>query len=105
MMSRQHAQRIWQAGVDAVRPGPLLAAAVAEYADVLRGVPRIVVLGAGKAGAAMAVALEDALDSYSPGLARGDASHPLDTASTSGDASPRASPGLYDGWINVPAGT
>ena len=62
MTSREHAQRIWNAAVDAVRPGPLLKSAVAQYADVLRAAPRIVVFGAGKAGAAMAVALEDALD-------------------------------------------
>ena len=77
-MLREHAQHIWKAAVDAVRPGPLLKAAVAEYADVLRAAPRIVVLGAGKAGAVMALALEDALADRIAAV---------------------------DGWINVPAGT
>lgn len=60
---RDHARSIWQAGVDAVRPEPLLRAALAapDLADVLRAAPRILVLGGGKAGAAMASALEMAL--------------------------------------------
>ena len=102
-MLREHAQHIWKAAVDAVRPGPLLKAAVAEYADVLRAAPRIVVLGAGKAGAAMAVAFEDALDELlgerrglSPPEAHGDRIFPV-------GINPTARP--YDGWINVPAGT
>ena len=106
-MLREHAQQIWNAAVDAVRPGPLLKAAVAQHADVLRSAPRIVVLGGGKAGAAMAVALEDALDvlhderrALSP-----PASPDVKVSPTGRDAAPRASPGLYDGWLNVPAGT
>lgn len=60
---RRHAREIWQAAVDAVRPEPLVRAALAEpqLAEALRAAPRIVVLGAGKAGAAMAAAVEDAL--------------------------------------------
>jgi hydroxypyruvate reductase/glycerate 2-kinase len=78
MMLREHAQMIWRSAVDAVRPGPLLRAAVAEFADMLKDAPRIVVLGSGKAGTAMSVALEDALAGQ------------LDKVV---------------GWINVPAGT
>jgi glycerate 2-kinase len=73
-MSREHALAIWNAAVDAVRPGPLLRAALAS----LEPASRIVVMGAGKAGAAMSVAVEEAL---------GDR---LDTVA---------------GWVNVPAGT
>jgi hydroxypyruvate reductase/glycerate 2-kinase len=60
---RRHAREIWQAAVDAVRPEPLVRAALAqpELAQVLHAAPRILVLGAGKAGAAMAGAVEDAL--------------------------------------------
>lgn len=58
---RQHAREIWQAAVDAVRPEPLVRRAVAQLADHLRGAPRMVVLGAGKAGGAMAEAVELAL--------------------------------------------
>src|SRR5260370_35402586 len=60
---RRHAREIWQAAVDAVRPEPLVRAALAEpkLANALRSAPRILVLGAGKAGAAMAAAVEDAL--------------------------------------------
>src|SRR5262245_59686923 len=53
---------VWQAGVDAVRPGPLVAAAWADLpADVtadLAAAPRVLVIGAGKAGAGMAEAVE-----------------------------------------------
>ncbi len=58
---RDHARRIWHAAVDAVRPEPLVRCALADLADVLRSAPRILVLGAGKAGAAMAAAVEAAL--------------------------------------------
>jgi hydroxypyruvate reductase/glycerate 2-kinase len=60
---RRHARELWQAAVDAVRPEPLVRAALAEpeLANALRAAPRILVLGAGKAGAAMAAAVEDAL--------------------------------------------
>ena len=77
-MLREHAQIIWRSAVDAVRPGPLLAGAVQQFAGLLRDAPRIVVMGAGKAGAAMSVALEEALVGQ------------LDKVV---------------GWVNVPAGT
>jgi hydroxypyruvate reductase/glycerate 2-kinase len=53
---REHARRIWQAGVDAVRPEPLVRRALADID--LRSAGRILVFGAGKAGAAMAAAVE-----------------------------------------------
>lgn len=60
---REQARAIWQAGVDAVRPGPLVRHALAEpnLAQTLRSARRILVLGGGKAGAAMAAAVEEAL--------------------------------------------
>ena len=58
---RNHAHQIWDAAIDAVRPEPLMRSALADLADVLRSAPRIVVLGAGKAGAAMAAAVEHVL--------------------------------------------
>src|SRR4051794_8408535 len=73
-MSREHALAIWNTALDAVRPRPLLRAALQSLEDA----PRIVVMGAGKAGAAMSVALEDAL------------AERIDTVT---------------GWVNVPAGT
>lgn len=67
----QHdALRIWQAGVDAVRPAHLLPQFVAVASNVLqigdlefdlREVDRIAVVGAGKAGADMVIALEQLL--------------------------------------------
>jgi glycerate 2-kinase len=57
-MSRKHARAIWEAAVDAVRPAPLVEAALrAAKLDAAR----IVVVGAGKAGPGMAVGLEAAL--------------------------------------------
>ena len=58
---RDHARRIWHAAVDAVRPQPLVRRALADLAEVLRNAPRILVLGGGKAGSAMAEAVETAL--------------------------------------------
>ncbi|MBI2808288.1 MAG: glycerate kinase [Planctomycetes bacterium] len=58
---RQHARAIWDAAVDAARPEPLVRRALADLAEPLRAAPRILVLGAGKAGAAMATAVEDVL--------------------------------------------
>ncbi len=77
---RENAQAIWQAGVDAVLPGPLLAEALAEpeLRRDLEEAARIVVVGAGKAGAAMAAAVERLLVEFLPKL---------------------------EGHINVPAGT
>ncbi|HLJ93796.1 MAG TPA: DUF4147 domain-containing protein [Gemmataceae bacterium] len=62
---RQHARAIWQAAVDASRPEDLLRAAFAHQAlpllEAVAGAPRILVVGAGKAGAAMSAALEEIL--------------------------------------------
>jgi hydroxypyruvate reductase/glycerate 2-kinase len=62
---RQHAREIWQAAVDAVRPEPLVVRALADESlgigAAVRQAPRILVIGAGKAGAAMAAAVEEAL--------------------------------------------
>jgi hydroxypyruvate reductase/glycerate 2-kinase len=59
-MSREHALAIWNAAVDAVRPEPLVRAAV-EAESWLRDAPRVLVVGAGKAGPGMAVGLETGL--------------------------------------------
>ena len=107
MMSREHARQIWQSAVDAVRPGPLVKAAVAQCADLLRSAPRIIVVGAGKAGSAMAVAFEDAVDDLFRDERRGWCPPNSDeqiAASGSAGTSPAARP-IIDGWINVPAGT
>ena len=58
--AREQAVAIWRAAVEAVRPEPLVAAAVARELDRL-GPARILVVGAGKAGAGMAQGLEAAL--------------------------------------------
>ncbi len=55
---RSDAERIWRAAVEAVRPEPLVLRALAELAEELRQAPRILVFGGGKAGAAMAEAVE-----------------------------------------------
>jgi hydroxypyruvate reductase/glycerate 2-kinase len=59
---REHARAIWQAAVDAVKPELLIRNAFADPAlalrAALRDARRIVVVGAGKAGAAMAAAVE-----------------------------------------------
>lgn len=59
-MSREHALAIWQAAVDAVRPEPLVEQAICDE-PALRDAPRILVVGAGKAGPGMALGLEAAL--------------------------------------------
>src|SRR5438105_4487658 len=62
---RDHARAIWQAGVDAVRPDDLIAKALAdpqgELRTALAKARRILVVGAGKAGAAMSAAIETEL--------------------------------------------
>ncbi len=60
---RDHARAIWQAGVDAVRPEILVPNALteAEIRQALAGAGRLLVMGGGKAGAAMSAALEAAL--------------------------------------------
>jgi len=58
-MSREHAIELFRAAVDAVRPEPLVRAAL--EGDAVRNAPRVLVVGAGKAGAGMAAGLEAAL--------------------------------------------
>ncbi len=67
---RADALRIWRAGIDAVRPASLIPRFVAVEANVLRigeeefdlrTLGKIAIVGAGKAGAAMTVALENVL--------------------------------------------
>src|SRR5262245_9049452 len=64
---RQHALTIWQAAVAAAEPAALVRAALAEPSvqAVIQQAPRIVVVGAGKAGAAMSAGVEEALHSTS----------------------------------------
>lgn len=85
---RRDAIAIWQAGVDAVDSGRLVAAHVAVddgtltvcgHAFPLNGLRRIAVVGAGKAGAGMAVAVERALGEQIVN-------------------------GKVSGWVNVPEG-
>ncbi len=63
--ARQHALAIWHAAVAAVRPDDLVYAALTDPAlplhDELRRAPRILVVGAGKAGSAMCAGAEAAL--------------------------------------------
>ena len=67
---RDDAQKIWWAGVQAVQPAQLIPEYVVATNDTLRignqdfdlqAIGRIVVVGAGKAGASMTQALETAL--------------------------------------------
>jgi hydroxypyruvate reductase/glycerate 2-kinase len=62
---RMQARSIWQAGVDAVLPEKLVAAALSDralgIAQAITQAPRILVVGGGKAGAGMSAALETAL--------------------------------------------
>jgi hydroxypyruvate reductase/glycerate 2-kinase len=58
---RADALSIWHAAVDAVRPEPLVIAAVEKLRPLLEAAPTIRVVGCGKAGAAMAVGVETAL--------------------------------------------
>jgi hydroxypyruvate reductase/glycerate 2-kinase len=77
---RDHARAVWQAAVDAARPEDLIRAAFADptlgIREAVAGARRILVLGAGKAGAAMSAAVEKVL----------------------GDSLDRT-----EGWVNVPA--
>ena len=59
-MSREHALAIWNTAVEAVKPEPLVRAALAAD-DAIRAAPRVIVVGAGKAGPGMASGLEAAL--------------------------------------------
>jgi glycerate 2-kinase len=76
---RRHAELIWRAAVDAVRPQALMVKYLADrnLVQLLGNARRIIVVGAGKAGAAMAEGVEEALA-------------PLLSCVT--------------GWVNVPAG-
>lgn len=62
---RSDAVEIWTAGVNAVRPETLLADAVAGFPgawrEAIAAAPRVLVVGCGKAGGAMAAGLEAAL--------------------------------------------
>ena len=62
---RADALAIWTAAVDAVRPEPLVEHSIRdfppEWTDAVRAAPRVLVVGCGKAGAAMAAGLEAAL--------------------------------------------
>jgi hydroxypyruvate reductase/glycerate 2-kinase len=64
---RSDAAAIWQAGLAAVRPGSLIHEALSignsDLLDTLKAADRILVVGAGKAGAAMAAAVETELAS------------------------------------------
>jgi len=65
---RTQAEAIFAAAVDAVRPEPLIAKAVAsfsiEWHEALSKAQRILVVGGGKAGASMAAGLETALGDH-----------------------------------------
>jgi glycerate 2-kinase len=65
-----HARAIWQAGVDAVRPEVLIREALTNSASAIHAAldkaKRILVLGGGKAGAAMSAAVEKVLSAYLP---------------------------------------
>lgn len=60
---RRHARAIWQAAVDAVRAEDLVRTALADPAlplrDAMARAPRILVVGGGKAGAAMSAGIEE----------------------------------------------
>jgi glycerate 2-kinase len=58
-MSREHALAIWHAAVEVVRPEPLVRATL-EAERTIRTAPRVIVVGAGKAGPGMAAGLEAA---------------------------------------------
>ncbi len=77
---RDDARKIWDAAVAAVKPEPLVREALAEpvLASALAAAADIVVVGAGKAGAAMSAAVESALSSVLHKLT---------------------------GWVNVPGGS
>ncbi len=64
---REHALSIWQAAVDAVRPQPLIGELIADenapLMQALESARRILVVGGGKAGVAMASAIEKELAS------------------------------------------
>lgn len=67
-----YARAIWQAGIASVAPGRLIPQSLeslsSEWKRDLSYAPRILVVGAGKAGAAMAVAIEAAIPDRLTGL-------------------------------------
>jgi glycerate 2-kinase len=63
---RGHACAIWQSAVDAALPRRLLGETLAALRSELEAAPRILVIGAGKAGAAMAEAVEAELPDLLP---------------------------------------
>ena len=63
-MSRADALAIWTAGVEAVKPDRLMRGGVSAWPEALRQAPTIRVVGCGKACAAMAEALEAALNDH-----------------------------------------
>ena len=79
---RADALAIWRAALDAVRPRDLVRSALSDPAlgisDAIHKSRRIIVVGAGKAGSAMAEAVEQALGNDLPHI---------------------------EGWVNVPAET
>lgn len=93
-MLTEHALAIWHRGVDAVRAAPLVrhqvrvrekrggsVLQIADHSYPLAGIARLLVVGAGKAGAAMAEGFEGALgDTWARRL-------------------------QLSGWVNVPEGT
>jgi hydroxypyruvate reductase/glycerate 2-kinase len=58
---RNHARTIWNSALAAADPTPLVAEAVRGMDDSLRSGDRIIVIGGGKAGSAMAAGAEEAL--------------------------------------------
>src|SRR5262245_60181773 len=64
-LPREHALAIWRAGVDAVLPERLIPQAITNRSlgiqEALKQARQILLVGAGKAGAAMSAALETAL--------------------------------------------
>lgn len=72
LVLREHAVAVWSAAVDAVRPEPLVVRAVRdfppEWRDAIDRAPRVLVVGGGKAGAAMAAGMETALGSIATKL-------------------------------------
>jgi glycerate 2-kinase len=63
---REDARAIWQVAVDAVRPEGLMQAALTDLRQTLEAAPRILVVGAGKAGAAMSAGVEASLADLLP---------------------------------------
>lgn len=74
-MLREHARQIWQAAVDAADPRTVIMDFLAKPQNPIQAVlakaPRIIVVGAGKAGAAMVAGLYRALDRATLGKVTG----------------------------------